>query len=161
MEVRRLLAKNSILMLIVIAITTVTLTVLTPTMNGTPLQITSILAQEETEASGDLTGPDDNMPFGGDNAGTYSIGQDRYGLRIQVNMDDSPTNGTLYVAWLVDNSTGNNIGIGQLVDDELAVTQQITNSSLYNLIEVTEESPDKVTTSRNQSAVVAGAEIED
>jgi hypothetical protein len=161
MEVRKLLAKNSILMLIVIAITTVTLTVLTPTMNGTPLQITSILAQEETEASGDLTGPDDNMPFGGDNAGTYSIGQDRYGLRIQVNMDDSPTNGTLYVAWLVDNSTGNNIGIGQLVDDELAVTQQITNSSLYNLIEVTEESPDKVTTSRNQSAVVAGAEIED
>jgi hypothetical protein len=161
MEVRKLLAKNSILMLIVIAITTVTLTVLTPTMNGTPLQITSILAQEETEASGDLTGPDDNMPFGGDNAGTYSIGQDRYGLRIQVNMDDSPTNGTLYVAWLVDNSTGNDIGIGQLVDDELAVTQQITNSSLYNLIEVTEESPDKVNTSRNQSAVVAGAEIED
>ena len=161
MEVRKLLAKNSILMLIVIAITTVTLTVLTPTMNGTPLQITSILAQEETEASGDLTGPDDNMPFGGDNAGTYSIGQDRYGLRIQVNMDDSPTNGTLYVAWLVDNSTGNDIGIGQLVDDELAVTQQITNSSLYNLIEVTEESPDKVNTSRNQSAIVAGAEIED
>ncbi|MGH9983624.1 MAG: hypothetical protein ACRD8W_06665, partial [Nitrososphaeraceae archaeon] len=69
------MAKNSILMLIVIAITTVTLTVLTPTMNGTPLQITSILAQEETEASGDLTGPGDNMPFGGDNAGTYSIGQ--------------------------------------------------------------------------------------
>jgi hypothetical protein len=161
MEVRKLLAKNSILMLIVIAITTVTLTVLTPTMNGTPLQITSILAQEETEASGDLTGPDDNMPFGGDNAGTYSIGQDRYGLRIQVNMDDSPTNGTLYVAWLVDNSTDNDIGIGQLVDDELAVTQQITNSSLYNLIEVTEESPDKVNTSRNQSAVIAGAEIED
>jgi hypothetical protein len=161
MEVRKLLAKNSILMLIVMAITTVTLTVLTPTMNGTPLQITSILAQEETEASGDLTGPDDNMPFGGDNAGTYSIGQDRYGLRIQVNMDDSPTNGTLYVSWLVDNSTGNDIGIGQLVDDELAVTQQITNSSLYNLIEVTEESPDKVNTSRNQSAVVAGAEIED
>ena len=155
------MAKNSILMLIVIAITTVTLTVLTPTMNGTLLQITSILAQEETEASGDLTGPDDNMPFGGDNAGTYSIGQDRYGLRIQVNMDDSPTNGTLYVAWLVDNSTGNEIGIGQLVDDELAVTQQITNSSLYNLIEVTEESLDKVNTSRNQSAVVAGAEIED
>lgn len=161
MEVRKLLTKNSILMLIVIAITTVTLTVLTPTMNGTPLQITSILAQEETEASGDLTGPDDNMPFGGDNAGTYSIGQDRYGLRIQVNMDDSPTNGTLYVAWLVDNSTGNDIGIGQLVDDELAVTQQITNSSLYNLIEVTEESPNKVITSRNQTAVVAGAEIED
>jgi hypothetical protein len=161
MEVRKLLAKNSILMLIVMAITTVTLTVLTPTMNGTPLQITSILAQEETEASGDLTGPDDNMPFGGDNAGTYSIGQDRYGLRIQVNMDDSPTNGTLYVSWLVDNSTGNDIGIGQLVDDELAVTQQITNSSLYNLIEVTEESPDKVNASRNQSAVVAGAEIED
>lgn len=161
MEVRKLLAKNSMSMLIVIAITTVALTVLTSTMKGTPLQITSVLAQEETEKSGDLTGPNDNMPFGGDNAGTYSIGQDRYGLRIQVNMDDSPTNGTLYVAWLVDNSTGNDIGVGQLVDDELAVTQQITNSSLYNLIEVTEQSPDEVNTSRNQSAVIAGAEIED
>lgn len=161
MEVRKLLAKNSMLMLIVIAITTVALTALTSTMKGTPLQITSVLAQEETEKSGDLTGPNDNMPFGGDNAGTYSIGQDRYGLRIQVNMDDSPTNGTLYVAWLVDNSTGNDIGVGQLVDDELAVTQQITNSSLYNLIEVTEQSPDEVNTSRNQSAVIAGAEIED
>ena len=74
-------------------------------------------------------------------------------------MDDSPTNGTIYVAWLVDNSTGDDIGIGQLVDNELAATQQITNSSLYNLIEVTEESPDNVGTSRNQSAVVAGAEI--
>lgn len=149
------------LMLIVIAITTVALTVLTSTMNGTPLQITSILAQEEMEKSGDLTGPQDNLPFGGDNAGTYSIGQDRYGLRIQVNMDDSPANGTLYVAWLVDNSTGNDIGVGQLVDDELAVTQQITNSSLYDLIEVTEESPENINTSRNQSAVVAGADIED
>jgi hypothetical protein len=161
MEVRKLLAKNSMLMLIVIAITTVALTVLTSTMNGTLLQITSILAQEETEKSGDLTGPQDNLPFGGDNAGTYSIGQDRYGLRIQVNMDDSPTNGTLYVAWLVDNFTGNDIGVGQLVDDELAVTQQITNSSLYDLIEVTEESPENINTSRNQSAVVAGADIED
>ena len=161
MEVRKLLAKNSMLMLIVIAITTVALTVLPSAMNGTPLQITSILAQEETEKSGDLTGPQDNLPFGGDNAGTYSIGQDRYGLRIQVNMDDSPTNGTLYVAWLVDNFTGNDIGVGQLVDDELAVTQQITNSSLYDLIEVTEESPENINTSRNQSAVVAGADIED
>lgn len=161
MEVRKLLAKNSMLMLIVIAITTVALTVLTSTMNGTPLQTTFILAQEEMEKSGDLTGPQDNLPFGGDNAGTYSIGQDRYGLRIQVNMDDSPTNGTLYVAWLVDNSTGNDIGVGQLVDDELAVTQQITNSSLYDLIEVTEESPENINTSRNQSAVVAGADIED
>lgn len=149
------------LMPIVIAITTVALTVLTSTMNGTPLQITSILAQVETEKSGDLTGPHDNLPFGGDNAGTYSIGQDRYGLRIQINMDDSPTNGTLYVAWLVDNFTGNDIGVGQLVDDELAVTQQITNLSLYDLIEVTEESPENINTSRNQSAVVAGADIED
>ena len=115
--------------------------------------------QEETEESGDLTAPEGNATFGGDNAGTYSLGPDKYGLRIQVDMDDSPTNGTVYVAWLVDNSTGDDIGIGQLIDDELAATQQITNSSLYNLIEVTEESPDNVGTSRNQSAVVAGAEI--
>jgi hypothetical protein len=56
-------------------------------------------------------------------------------------MDESPNNGALYVSWLVDNSTGDDIGVGQLVDNELAVTQQITNSSLHNLIEVKEELP--------------------
>jgi hypothetical protein len=142
-----------------IAIVTIALTVLTPIMNGTPLLNIPALAQEETENSGDLTAPEGNATFGGENTGTYTLGPDKYGLRIQVGMDDSPTNGTVYVAWLVDNSTGDDIGIGQLVDDELAATQQITNSSLYNLIEVTEESPDNVGTSRNESAVVAGAEI--
>lgn len=128
---------------------------------GTSSLFPFTLAQEEIEKSGDLTEPEDGLPFGGDNAGTYSIGQDRYGLRVQVDMNDPPTNGTLYVAWLVDNSTGDEIGIGQLVDDELAVTRQITNSSLYDLIEVTEESAGEVSTSRNQSAVVAAAQLED
>jgi hypothetical protein len=123
------------------------------------LQISSVQAQEETESSGDLTAPEEGLPYGGDDVGTYSIGQDRYGLRIQVDMTNSPSSGNLFVAWLVDNSTDNDIGIGQLVDNELAVTQQITNSSLYNLIEVTEESAQNVGTSRNQSAVVAGAEL--
>jgi hypothetical protein len=123
------------------------------------LQITPTVAQEEIESSGDLTGPENGLPYGGDSVGTYNIGQDRYGLRTQVDMDDPPNNGTIYVAWLVDNSTGDDIGIGQLVDDQLAATQQITNASLYNLIEVTEESPQNVGTSRNQSAVVAGAEL--
>jgi hypothetical protein len=142
----------------VITITAIALMVLVPTMNGN-LLVTSTFAQEEEENSGDLTEPEDNVPFGGDNAGTFSVGPDRYGLRVQVDMSDSPTNGTVYVAWLVDNSTGDDIALGQLVDDELAATQEITNSSLYNLIEVTEESPDALGTSRNQSAIVAGAEI--
>jgi hypothetical protein len=123
------------------------------------LQISPMVAQEEVESSGDLTEPENGLSYGGDNVGTYNIGQDRYGLRIQVDMNDPPSNGTLYVAWLVDNSTGDDIGIGQLVDDELAATQQITNASLYNLIEVTEESAQNVGTSRDQSAVVAGAEL--
>lgn len=142
-----------------ITVTGIALTVLIPTMNGNPF-VNPTFAQEEEEKSGDLTEPEDNVPFGGDNAGTFSIGPDRYGLRVQVDMSDSPTNGTVYVAWLVDNSTGDDVALGQLVDDELASTPQITNSTLYNLIEVTEESPDAVGTSRNQSAIVAGAEIE-
>ena len=153
-----MLAKINMLKLVAITIMAVALTVLTPIMNGTLL--TSTFAQEEEESSGDLTEPEDNVPFGGDNAGTFSIGPDRYGLRVQVDMSDSPTNGTVYVAWLVDNSTGDDIGIGQLVDDELAATQEITNSSSYNLIEVTEEAAEAVGTSRNQSAIVAGAELE-
>jgi hypothetical protein len=153
------LAKINLLKLVAITITGIALTALIPTMNGNPF-VTPTFAQEEEEKSGDLTEPEDNVPFGGDNAGTFSIGPDRYGLRVQVDMSDSPTNGTVYVAWLVDNSTGDDVPLGQLVDDELAATQQITNSTLYNLIEVTEESPDAVGTSRNQSAIVAGAEIE-
>ena len=153
------MAKINLLKLMAITVVAIALTVLLPTMNGT-LLVTSAFAQEEEEKSGDLTEAEDNVPFGGDNAGTFSIGPDRYGLRVQVDMSDSPTNGTVYVAWLVDNSTGDDIAIGQLVDDELAATQQITNSSMYNLIEVTEESPDAIGTSRNQSAIVAGAEIE-
>ena len=153
------MAKTNLLKLVEITITGIALTVLIPTMNGNPF-VNPTFAQEEEEKSGDLTEPEDNVPFGGDNAGTFSIGPDRYGLRVQVDMSDSPTNGTVYVAWLVDNSTGDDVPLGQLVDDELAATQQITNSTLYNLIEVTEESPDAVGTSRNQSAIVAGAEIE-
>jgi hypothetical protein len=158
---RNLMVENSSLVLIAICIATITLMVSTPTMNGIPYQTNPTLAQEETEKSGDLTEPEGNTPFGGENAGSYNMGQDRYGLRIQVDMDDTPANGTIYVAWLVDNTTRNDLGIGQLVDDELAVTQKITNSSLYNLIEVTEQSPDTVGSSRNQSTVVAGAEIDD
>jgi hypothetical protein len=158
---RNLMVENSSLVLIAICIATITLMVSTPTMNGIPYQTNPTLAQEETEKSGDLTEPEGNTPFGGENAGSYNIGQDRYGLRIQVDMDDTPANGTIYVAWLVDNTTRNDLGIGQLVDDELAVTQKITNSSLYNLIEVTEQSPDTVGSSRNQSTVVAGAELDD
>jgi hypothetical protein len=131
---RNLMVENSSLVLIAICIATITLMVSTPTMNGIPYQTNPTLAQEETEKSGDLTEPEGNTPFGGENAGSYNMGQDRYGLRIQVDMDDTPANGTIYVAWLVDNTTRNDLGIGQLVDDELAVTQKITNSSLYNLI---------------------------
>lgn len=131
--------ENSSLVLVAIGITTITLLVSIPSMNGIPFRSNPTLAQEETEKSGDLTEPEGNTPFGGENAGSYNIGQDRYGLRIQVDMDDTPANGTIYVAWLVDNTTGNDLGIGQLVDDELAVTQKITNSNLYNLIEVTED----------------------
>lgn len=159
MRLRRPLSNRSSLIHMPITIVIASIVLILPalTMNGTILQIA--VAQEEIEKSGDLTEPEDSTPFGGEEVGTYSIGQDRYGLRIQVDMDDSPNNGTLYVAWLVDNSTGNDIGVGQLIDDELAVTQQITNSSLYNLIEVTEELSGAVDTSRNQSAVVAGAQL--
>lgn len=152
--------RNPVVLITAIVSFTLSLTSLTEAFEGASLQFPSALAQEEIEKSGDLSEPEGGLPFGGDTVGTYSIGQDRYGLRTQVDMDDAPANGTVYVAWLVDNSTNDDIGIGELVDDELAVTQQITNSSLYNLIEVTQEALGEVTTSRNQSAVVAGAQLD-
>lgn len=145
----------------IIAIILLTMTVTTTTPN---LHIRSAQAQEEVEKSGDLVvcklhcrHPEGEEP---PKAGNYSIGQDRYGLRIQVDMDSQPTNGTVYEAWLVKNVTGNSQSLGKLVDDELAVTQGITNSSLYNMIEVTEEPVNDSNPSRNRSATVAGAGLE-
>ena len=148
---------ESVLAFSIIAIIILTMTVTTTTPN---LHIGSAQAQEEAEKSGDLTVPEDDKPFGGDNVGTYSIGQDRYGLRIQVDMDITPSNDTVYEAWLVDNATGNALSIGQLLDDELASTKEITNSTSYNLIEVTEEPVNDPNPARNSSATVAGAELE-
>jgi hypothetical protein len=78
-----------------------------------------------------------------------------------VDMDESPTNGTSYEAWLVNNATGQDFSLGQLVDNELATTKQVqgnTNLGSFNLIEVTEESD--INPTRNQSAIVGGAELE-
>ena len=74
-------------------------------------------------------------------------------------MDESPTNGTTYEAWLVNNASGQDFSLGQLVDNALATTKQVQgNLGSFNLFEVTEESDNNPT--RNQSAVVGGAELE-
>jgi hypothetical protein len=75
-------------------------------------------------------------------------------------MNDPPSSDKVYVVWLVKNSTGDDLSVGQLADDAMAITQPITNQSLYNLIDVTEESAGNVGVSRNTSAVVAGANLE-
>jgi hypothetical protein len=147
-------------MLVAITLMTLAFTVLTPTYGGIYSQFTSVLAQDEGDKSGDLTEAEGGEPFGGSNVGTYDIGQDRSGLRIQVNMNDPPSADKVYVVWLVDNSTGDDLSVGQLVDNTIAITQPITNQSLYNLIEVTEENAGNVGVSRNTSAVVGGANLE-
>jgi hypothetical protein len=136
-------------------------TMSTPVSTGALFLVGTAQAQEETEKSGDLTAPEGNVPFGGDTVGTYTIGQDRYGLKGQVDMDESPTNGTSYEAWLVNNATGQDFSLGQLVDNALATTKQVqgnTDLGSFNLIEVTEESD--INPTRNQSAIVGGAELE-
>jgi hypothetical protein len=116
-------------------------------------------AQEEVVASGDLSIPEGNNPFGGDNIGTYSIGRDREGVRVQVNMDITPTSGNAYQAWLVDNATGNDLALGDLVDNELATTLQPTDTSPCKLIVVTEEPDNDPDPARNSSAIAAGATL--
>src|SRR5919198_374555 len=92
----------------------------TPVSAGTLFLVGAAQAQEETEMSGDLTAPEGNAPFGGDRVGTYTVGQERYGIRALVDMDEPPTNGTIYEAWLYNNNTGLDFSLGQLVDDQLA-----------------------------------------
>lgn len=126
----------------------------------TAVHIGSAEAQVQTESSGDLTVPEGDNPFGGDNIGTYSIGLDREGLRVQVNMEITPTSGNAYQAWLVDNATDTDLALGQLTDNALADTLQSANdTSQYNLIVVTEEPIDDPDPARDSASVVAGAEL--
>ena len=126
---------------------------------GTPLRVGTAEAQEQVESSGDLTVPEGDNPFGGDTFGTYSIGNDREGVRAQVNVDVSPTSGMSYQAWLVDSATDTDLALGQLEDNELATTLQPTDTSSYDLIIVTEEPIDDPNPARNSSTVVAGAQL--
>ena len=74
-------------------------------------------------------------------------------------MDITPTSGNAYQAWLVDNATGNDLALGELVDNALATTLQPTDSSPYKLIVVTEEPLNDPDPARNSSAIVAGAAL--
>jgi hypothetical protein len=130
------------------------------TTTTTTLHIGVAEAQEETLSSGDLTVPEGNNLFGGDTIGTYSIGMDRDGLRVQVDMNISPTDDKAYQSWLVGNTTENDLAVGQLVDNALGVTLPSTNTSQYGLIVVTEEPVNDPDPARNSSAVIAGAELE-
>lgn len=126
----------------------------------TAVHVGTAEAQLQTESSGDLTAPADDNPFGGDNVGTYTIGLDREGLRVQVNMDITPTSGNAYQAWLVDNATDTDLALGQLTDNALADTlQQVNDTSQYDLIVVTEEPIDDPEPARDSAAVVAGASL--
>jgi hypothetical protein len=130
------------------------------TTTTTTLHIGVAGAQEETISSGDLTVPEGDNPFGGDTIGTYNIGMDRDGLRVQVDMNISPTGDKAYQAWLVGNATENDLAVGQLVDNALGVTLPTNDTSPYGLIVVTEEPVNDPDPARNSSAVVAGAELE-
>jgi len=139
-------------LLLVVAVLATSLTA------GTSLHIGIAEAQEQMESSGDLTVPEGDNPFGGDKFGTYSIGNDREGIRAQVNVDISPTSGMSYQAWLVDSTTDTDLALGQLEDNGLATTLQSTDTP-YDLIIVTEEPIDDPNPARNSSAVVAGAQL--
>lgn len=138
-----------------VILTLIVMTALLTTI--TTVHIGTAEAQVEVESSGDLSVPQGDNPFGGDNIGTYSIGMDREGLRVQVDMDISPRSGASYQAWLLDNATANDLTLGELVDNALATTLQPTDTSQYKLIVVTEEPLNDPDPARNSSAVVAGA----
>ena len=138
---------------LVVAVLATSLTV------GTSLRMGTAEAQEQMESSGDLTVPEGDNPFGGDIFGTYSVGNDREGIRAQVNVNVSPPSGMSYQAWLVDSSTDTDLALGQLEDNGLATTLQPTDTTSYDLIIVTEEPIDDPNPARNSSAVIAGAQL--
>ena len=83
--------------------------------------LSPILAADNVEArladnryilQGDLTAPNNDKPFGGDNVGTYSIHvTDDYTI-IHAALNKGPSNGMVHEGWLVDVETGEKLSTG-------------------------------------------------
>ena len=111
--------------------------------------ISPILAADNVEAriadsryvlQGDLTAPNNDKPFGGENAGTYNISvRDDYTI-IVATLQNSPSNGMVHEGWLVDVETGEKLSTGVFNGNKAnSGTFLIDPEFHYDVFVVTEE----------------------
>lgn len=99
------------------------------------------MMKERVFLKGDLTSPQGDNPFGGNNIGTYMLGaKDGNSVRIIARVHTSPSEGNVLEGWLVDMQSGYKLSTGQLsAGNNLIFTQRIVNPWIYDLIVITEE----------------------
>jgi len=114
--------------------------------------ISPILAADNAEArnppestyilQGDLTAPNNDKPFGGENVGIYNIHvRDEYST-IFVSLEKGPSDGMVLEGWLVDIETGEKFSTG-VYDEKSRVNgglSQIVDLGFhYDVFVITEE----------------------
>jgi len=88
---------------------------------------------------GDLTGPADGAPFGGDVVGSYRI--DVHGQRVAIHaeVDLEAQDGYTFEGWLIDMQTGYKLSLGTLDDGTLRFRQTMVNPWTYGVLVITAE----------------------
>jgi hypothetical protein len=99
------------------------------------------MMKERVFLRGDLTSPEGDNPFGGNNIGTYMLGaKDGNSVRIIARVQTNPSEGNVLEGWLVDMQSGYKLSTGQLsAGNNLIFMQRIVNPWIYDLIVITEE----------------------
>ena len=104
-----------------------------------------------------------SLPAGGEQVGTLAIIHSDNNIVATVTMNvPVSTQGNVYEAWLVDDTTGHHHSLGMLTPDSfgprtqdtLSLTQDMVNPYLYDKIVVTEES--EINVAPTPSTIVAG-----
>ena len=104
-----------------------------------------------------------SLAAGGEQVGSFAIIHSDNNIVATVTMDvPVSTQGNVYEAWLVDDTTGHHHSLGMLTPDSfgprtqdtLSLTQDMVNPYLYDKIVVTEES--EINLAPTPSTIIAG-----
>ena len=113
--------------------------ILSPTLSSNQADA-SLFEGDKFFVSGALTGPSGDKPFGGDSVGYYQTQVKEDYTRFYINMDQKPSEGTIYEGWLVDVDTGVKLSIGKFDErQQRGFLQIVEDPTMYELLVITEE----------------------
>lgn len=118
-------------------------------------------AQLQTaNVTGELTQPAGGNPYGGEKIGDIIITSDGHQTNINGLVSASPSEGSVYEAWLSDTGgSGYILSLGQLNENgTINVSQYMVNPFTYTEFFITEEPQDDV--DPNSADAIAGVQLE-